>query len=117
MECPYIQIFINLGPANAIEGAIFMIFITRGGIMSCCYVIECHRYYDKVGTILTGNLITTLFKIQYAVYSDIIANCISQNKFEIVFTCSSLSLRTVRYAYRPFYLLFPESLQFPKLAT
>lgn len=50
-----------------------MMFIRRGDIISCCYVIECHRYYDKVGTILTANLIKKLIEIQYAVYSDIIA--------------------------------------------
>lgn len=70
-------------------------FITRGDIISCCYVIECHRYYDKVGTILTANLIKKLIEIQHAVYSDIIANCISQNRYEIKCTCISLSLWTV----------------------
>lgn len=73
----------------------FMMFIRRGDIISCCYVIECHRYYDKVGTILTANLIKKLIEIQYAVYSDIIANCISQNRYEIKCTCRSLSLWTV----------------------
>lgn len=86
----------------------------RGDIISCCYVIECHRYYDKVGTILTANLIKKLIEIQYAVYSDIIANCISQNRYEIKCTCRSLSLRTVWYAYNLYHLLFQESLQFPK---
>lgn len=92
----------------------FMMFIRRGDIISCCYVIECHRYYDKVGTILTANLIKKLIEIQYAVYSDIIPNCISQNRYEIKCTCRSLSLRTVWYAYNLYHLLFQESLQFPK---
>lgn len=91
-----------------------MMFIRRGDIISCCYVIECHRYYDKVGTILTANLIKKLIEIQYAVYSDIIANCISQNRYEIKCTCRSLSLWTVWYAYNLYHLLFQESLQFPK---
>lgn len=35
--------FIN--PTDAVEGAAIR---TRGGIMSCCDVIECHRYKDAI---------------------------------------------------------------------